>query len=155
MRSVESRFWEKVDKDGPVHPVLLTRCWLWTGVMACGYGKLRIGTKIISAHRVAWLLSTGEWSTLNVLHNCDVPHCVRFDHLREGTQKENIQEAVRKGRFSGEHHGGVKLTNEDVLDIRRKAATGDYSQAHLAKFFGISQGRLSLIVNGKAWRHLL
>ncbi len=32
----EERFWTRVNKDGPVHPVLGTACWLWTGaVLKC------------------------------------------------------------------------------------------------------------------------
>ncbi|WP_353848756.1 HNH endonuclease [Brevundimonas sp.] len=36
-----------------------------------------------------------------VLHKCDTPTCVNPDHLRAGTQLENIQDMNAKGRHRG------------------------------------------------------
>lgn len=37
-----TRFWSGVDQNGPLHPVLGTKCWLWTRYKNKeGYGKLR------------------------------------------------------------------------------------------------------------------
>jgi len=40
-------------------------------------------------------------------HSCDTPACVNPNHIYEGTQKDNIQESVAKGRWNpirGEQH---------------------------------------------------
>ena len=34
-------------------------------------------------------------------HNCDVPNCIEPEHLWEGTHKQNIQDALAKGRMKG------------------------------------------------------
>lgn len=45
----EARFWSKVDKNGPVHPVLGTRCWLWTAsVMWRGYFAEKADAAVIA-----------------------------------------------------------------------------------------------------------
>jgi hypothetical protein len=55
------------------------------------------------AHRVAWELAHGQTLAPDgyVLHTCDVRACVNPAHLVRGTQKDNIRDAVRKGRHRG------------------------------------------------------
>lgn len=52
-----------------------------------------------AAHRVAHCLATGSVDGgAYVLHSCDNPGCVRPDHLRPGTQTENMREMMDRGR---------------------------------------------------------
>lgn len=92
-RSLETRFWAKVDKtDG---------CWLWTGSRDHkGYGRLNVDRKPVAAHRLLILLTTGEMPAAGqvVCHHCDTPACVRPDHLFVGTQSDNIRDMYAKGR---------------------------------------------------------
>ena len=78
-------------------------CWEWNAtLMGNGYGSVRIkkGGSPIGAHRVSWALYHGRWpsSGLVIMHSCDNPKCVNPLHLSEGTQSENIQDCVIKGR---------------------------------------------------------
>jgi hypothetical protein len=42
-KTIEQRFWEKVDKKGPIHPILGTMCWVWTASLKKdGYGNIGI-----------------------------------------------------------------------------------------------------------------
>lgn len=96
--TVEERFLEKVRK-------VTNRCWLWTG----GKGKRKDGLmsgrfwmdgKLWMASRASWELHYGPIPDgLCVCHHCDNPLCVRPDHLFLGTQKDNMQDASRKGRI--------------------------------------------------------
>lgn len=79
-------------------------CWLWAGSKRNIYGGVRWpGGKQIGAHVAAYLLERGpipegKW----VLHTCDVPLCVRPDHLWLGTHAENMADMAAKGRGRGQ-----------------------------------------------------
>ena len=152
------RFWSRVNKSGPIHPVLGTPCWLWTGaLMPNGYGQLGIGPvsdhRHVYAHRYAWEITHGPIpEEIQVLHRCDVRHCCRaIDHLFLGTPGDNMDDKVAKGRqLKGEDNPGAKLTAEQVLEIRVKRTQG-VSQAELAAEYGVSQASISLIHQRKNW----
>lgn len=64
--------------------------------------------------------------------------------------------AKAKGRRKaarGEVHGMARLSQEQVLEIRRLADAG-ISRAEICKRFGISKTCVRLIIVRKTWRHL-
>lgn len=109
MKSLEERFFAKVDKNGPTMPGMSTPCHVWTGArFEQGYGAFQYATRDTRrAHRVARAFEKGEvTSGMDVLHHCDNPPCVRGDHLYEGTDVENARDRVVRGRAaSGDRHG--------------------------------------------------
>lgn len=139
-----------------------TGCWLWLGSHnGGGYGMFSAGRRMVGAHRVAYELYMGpvppneSYHGLCVCHSCDQRSCVNPAHLFLGTQKENIQDMVRKGRS---HYSRgprpncrppvrAKLTLEQVEYIRR--STG--SQRTIASEFGVHQSVVSRIRSGKRW----
>jgi hypothetical protein len=77
-------------------------------------------------------------------------------HLVEGTQKQNIQDAVRKGRMAlGERNGSSKLKVEQVREIRSRYVVGDITQTTLAEEYGVSQPVISQIVRGEKWERVV
>lgn len=48
-----------------------------------------------------------------------------------------------------------KLTEEQVRDIRRLYSAGKLMQREIAQQYGISRSNVSLIVNRKAWSHVV
>lgn len=103
-RTLAERFWEKVDKRGP------DECWPWTGASGGGDGRGHIwgDGRIVIASRLSVELATGQAppEERNVLHSCDNPPCVNPRHLRIGTQAENVQDMVSRGRARGGADGG-------------------------------------------------
>lgn len=103
----EIRFWSKV---------LLTansdKCWVWTGtVNANGYGTTRYENRPWLTHRLAWSLSHNAEPSLNILHSCHNRPCCNPQHLREGTQKENMQDAIERGTFFYIHGKARRLVD--------------------------------------------
>lgn len=102
--TIASRFWPRIDKNGPVHPTLGTPCWVWTGSLRGGYGQFTISRKPMKASRVAWQLTRGPipgppgHSGTLVLHHCDNPKCCNPEHLFLGTHKDNAEDRNRKAR---------------------------------------------------------
>jgi hypothetical protein len=152
MLSLKKRFWSKVNKDGPLHSVLKTKCWLWTAcIMSTGYGAVGIGRLTYLAHRVAWFIAYGRWPEPCALHKCDIRQCVRPSHLFEGTKKDNNIDAREKGRGIypvGEANGKSKLTAKKVEYIRRSRKT----QREIARILGVSHSTVGLILRGETWR---
>lgn len=140
------RFWDKVNKNGPipVHRPELGPCWLWTGSRRTGYGFLGAthrGGKNTQAHRASWelhcgIIPEGLW----VLHRCDNRACVRPDHLFLGTHGDNLRDMLRKRRHI------LKLTCEQVSNLRALYAVGSASKSQLSREFGIDRKTVSRII---------
>jgi len=144
---LEERFWNRVKIGDP------NSCWEWQGrTIKDGYGAFHFQGKRVIASRFAWILTYGEIPQgMYVLHKCDNPSCVNPRHLFLGTQKENMQDALRKGMKSGPHNGRTKLTWPQVDAIRLLLQSG-WSAYRLARFFGVDYKTVWQIREGKTWR---
>lgn len=155
-KALESRFWAKVEPAQCVHLGFEAPCWVWVGShIPEGYGALWVDGQQLGAHRVSWELHRGEIPKgLCVLHKCDNRSCVNPDHLFLGTKLDNIRDAKEKGRNArGASHGSAKLTDDDVVSIRRRRAAGE-SGKKLAAAFGVSDTMIYKIASHKAWQHV-
>jgi len=54
----------------------------------------------------------------------------------------------------GQKNPAAKLTDDDVRSIRRLYATGEFTQARLAKQFKVGQTAISNILLGRRWAHV-
>ena len=84
-------------------------CHLWTAQLdKDGYGQFSVSYgKKYQSHRLAYELYVGPIPAGKVvMHICDRPRCVNPDHLRVGTQAENMADMKAKGR-------GRKKKNND------------------------------------------
>lgn len=160
-RPLEERFWEKVDKNGPIYPYEpdLGRCWAWTACLSdYGYGQIREsapGKKQFSAHRLSWKLKNGDIpKDKDVLHRCDRRFCVNPAHLYLGTDQDNSDDRVKRGRQAQkEGNGNAKLTEEQVAEIRRDYVWHSRIQGQpaLARKYGVSNAAIWKIVRGENW----
>lgn len=150
----KARFWAKVDKSaGP------DGCWLWT---ACkfhdGYGQFHGAKRTLKSHRVAWMLANGQIKRgICVCHRCDNPACCNPAHLFLGTHMANMIDRDLKQRGNprvGVLNGRAKLTESDVLYMRKAYHLGDESIASLAKKYHMGTTAIKYTLNGRAWKHL-
>lgn len=97
MRHAAKKFWRNVQIGEP------DECWLWTGnTNKKGYGQIRIPrVGMVMAHRHAYTLINGPLEAGQVvLHACDNPPCVNPRHLSAGSNVDNMQDMVQKGRHA-------------------------------------------------------
>lgn len=138
-----------------------TGCIEWCRYrMKNGYGTTCHNSKKRLAHRLAWCLANGVEiesleSTQFVLHSCDNRACINPEHLSLGTVQDNQRQMAERGRsLQGQKHHRAKLTRAQVLEIRKRAATGRELQADLAAEFGVQSDMISAICCGRSWKHL-
>lgn len=137
-----------------------TTCWLWCGfVDDLGYGIASCFGEH-KAHRLAWKLFFGDIPKgLKVCHSCDVRNCVNPDHLKLGTQGDNVREMFARGRaerigVKGEANHHSKLTEEQVRAMRTIRSETGISYKRLAKQFGVTAMTAYRAVHGQCWGHI-
>jgi len=134
-------------------PIPFSGCWVWMGaLLPKGYGHSAFGRP----HRIAWsayrgAIPDGLW----VLHRCDVPSCCNPDHLFLGTNQDNVDDKVRKGRAKtksqrGTSNGFAKLSDDIVKHIRQSGLPN----WEIAKALNVSRPTISRVRRGLSWVHV-
>lgn len=169
-------FWSRVDRSGGPDA-----CWPWLAGSGRHYPKWE-GTSAgrwVLAQRLGRRLRPDEMAC----HTCDNPPCCNPAHLFVGSNLDNVNDAIAKGRWpatngthwasrmpdrrptgerhgsrtkpdrwpKGESHGCARLTEEQVLEIRRP---GSGNLSDLANRFGVSKAAVSMARGRHTWRHL-
>lgn len=116
-------------------------CWIWLGAdKGNGYGHVSFRRKQYPAHRLAFKMFVGEIGRdLDVCHKCDTRKCVNPNHLFAGTRKENMADAVNKGRQAkGAALPQTKLLSDDLKIVMDMTAAG-VKYAEIARNFGVTR----------------
>lgn len=130
-----------------------TGCWEWLGTKnPKGYGMISVDGYMHSVHRIMASLCLNfdiNDRTQHVLHTCDNPSCFNPEHLKIGTNNDNVQD-----RFDRHKWGAIaKLTPEQIEQIKIEVLRGR-KQWEVALQFGVSSSTVSRIVNRKRWSRL-
>jgi len=161
------RFWDKVNikKDK-------TTCWNWTAVLSGKYGMFWFNNTMVLAHRMAYALHNNKLEMMKsskkyhknnndfecVLHKCDNPKCCNPNHLYLGTNKDNINDKVKRNRtqkMRGSLNGHSKLTEQDVLNIRLNyIPRKNGGLIAIAKKYKMSITNIHDIITRKIWTHI-
>lgn len=181
MDRVEKRFWAKVDKSGydslgNYHEWNGSPCHIWLASKRNkGYGAFTYTDdtgRVVQdrAHRYVWKLNHGPIPDgLFVLHHCDYPPCCNDVHLYLGTNQQNVDDMMMKGRHvpggtyrignyptGTAHHRGIKVTAKQAKDARRKVleeglSLEDTARA-LAQMAGVSIVHARRVIRGSKRR---
>lgn len=148
-------------------------CLEWQG-SSDRYGQIRVSGKTIKTHRLAWKIKNGEIpEAMMVLHKCDNPLCCNTEHLFIGTQKDNMQDALKKGRlkfpfcpidkrprgekngmfihrakFTGSNNSNSKL-NDSQRDLICSLKSEGITANSLAEQFNISSSQILRITRSR------
>lgn len=100
------RFWSKVDKS--------KECWEWTAGRVNGYGTYWANGKSHKAHRVSYEMCVGPIPKgLVIDHICHNTACVRPEHLRLATNKQNVENQLGAQSHSTSGVRGVTWHKRD------------------------------------------
>jgi hypothetical protein len=138
IQCIKVRFFKKV-----TIPDLLWKCWGWEGAVdPQGYSRIGIAGESYKASWVSWLLHKGKWPTLHTLHSCDNRICTNFIHLFQGTNQDNTDDKIKKGR-----HDHWYSDNEirKVFELRKQGL----SQFAISRITGVSQPHICAVLNGR------
>lgn len=145
----KKRFYSKVDKNPRYKG-----CHVWTGAKDTnGYGILTVNGKNYSAHKFAWELAHKRKvpKGLVLQHVCDRPNCVKDSHLIPGTQKNNVEDRVKKNRSAkGSTNGRARLTEKNIIKIKTLREKG-YTEKAIADLLGVGRSTISHILKGETW----
>lgn len=127
-------------------------CWIWQRAKTkVGYGNFNIYNKDGSyknyyVHRVVYEIYKGKIiDGLFVCHTCDIPSCCNPEHLWTGTPKQNMVDALNKGRLNYEkrkHYESlpVEQIRKDYVDelytIKKLAAKYETTPHFIKKVLG-------------------
>lgn len=134
-------------------------CFLWLNKLnKDGYGSIELRNRQMSAHRFAYVIFKGPIpDNILVCHHCDVPCCVNPEHLFLGTDKDNRQDSIRKGRAyligqpQGVKHARAKFTETQVRAIRNDPRP----QARIGKDYGVGQGTIGRVKRRERYGNVL
>ncbi len=109
MQTIEQRFYEKVNVNGPIpsnHPEL-GRCHIWTaGTFHSRYGKYKLHGKSCRAHKVAYEMAFGPVpESMTIDHICHCRTCVNPLHMRLATVQQNSQNQGRSSKNTSGYKG--------------------------------------------------
>lgn len=135
-KTTSERFWAKVDKT--------ETCWLWTAAITPrGYGQFVVDGKKVAAHRFIYeQLIAPIPDGMQLDHLCRIRRCVRPDHCRIATNKENHE------------HVGVRLdSTSGVRGVAWDKARGrwharvkhNYKTFHLGRFLTLEEAEAAVI----------
>jgi hypothetical protein len=114
-------------------------CWIWQKSKDNhGYGMVRDprSSRSEKAHRVSYRMFVGDIPEgKSVCHSCDVRACVNPDHLYCGTAKDNMRDAVERGRLSKKRTTLTPEQKKQIVILKEGGAT----KIEIAEAFGVCQ----------------
>jgi hypothetical protein len=134
------------------------KCISWPyGKGSNGYGVVSFMGRQTTASRVSCIIHNGDPPSKmhEASHICHNGHlgCVNPDHLCWMLPAENTRyKKENDGILQGERHPMARLTEKDVMEIRKMY--GRVPSSELAKTYGISRTYIWAIAKKKAWSHM-
>ena len=115
-------------------------CWEWRGKYSSGYGYFYYKGRKYLMHRLMYEIWYGKIPKgLLIRHMCHNHQCCNPDHLRSGTQKQNMADMRKAGR----ERIGRKITPSQRRQIRHSPLP----MTQLAKIFNVSPTTIWRIKN--------
>jgi len=119
-----------------------------------GYPTMGINGKKVFIHRYVYEQNYEKIPDgMVVRHKCDVRNCINPLHLDVGSQFDNVQDMIKRGRKpsrKGELNGRSKLTEMDVRVIRKNKL----SSYKICKLYNVCPSTVRMIRQYRRWSHV-
>lgn len=92
---------------------------------------------------------------LETCHNDGNPLNNKLDNLRWDTRLSNRKDMIKHGGSTrGERHPNVKLTELEVMEIKKLLEKEQMTHNQIGKMFGVHRNTITTINTGKRWGHI-
>jgi len=122
-------------------------CWEWKlKVRPNGYARVTYLRQSMYAHRLSFEAFNGYIDPqLDVCHQCDNRKCVNPFHLLQGTRKDNMQDAVSKGRqATGAKLPQTKIHGKDLRIVLEMISDG-FKYKDIAEMYNVTKSCIGYI----------
>ena len=155
-KEAQDIWWNKHRRE-VTYKVTESGCWECTSHhnRVRGYPEIRINGKKMRLSRYIYSkhhhISLESMQGLVVMHTCDNPKCINPNHLKLGTDYDNMQDRNKKMRqMHGEGHYRATLTEDDVRAIRKSNKTS----IELGKLYGVAHATIRNVRLRRSWRYV-
>lgn len=126
-------------------------CLIWPYARTSRYGHLTKDNEQRRVHILSYEIFISPDHQF-VLHTCDNGFCFNPKHLWSGTQRDNMQDCIKKGRFirrGGLEHWRARDTSQYELRAmaREMYAKGDKSMREVAEALGTTKAIVYKAIN--------
>ena len=128
-----------------------TPCRILNGtIKKDGYGTISIHGRTILSHVLSCSIKNKMHRPDDKVtrHLCGNKLCINEEHLEFGTNSENAIDNLNHGKCT-------KFTKEQIIEIREKFKTGNFTKVALGKIFNTSSEYIRRIVKNNIWKHLI
>lgn len=137
-----------VKSDEPLRKVTLNgECIEYDGSRTeFGHGQFWFEGVHWHAHRYSYTVHKGPIPKgMQVRHTCDNPPCINPEHLVLGTQQDNINDCIARGRRYKHDRMITEQQLEEIRNLRMRGAT--YKE--LGEMYGVSRQTIYRYVSGQ------
>ena len=123
-----------------------------------GYLKTVVNGKTVKIHRLVaihFIPNPNNYPQIN--HKNGIKHDNTVENLEWCTSIENSKHALEIGLTKiqyGSETPNSKLTEKDVIEIRRLRDTTNMTNTEIGKLFGVNQPAIFKIIHRKTWKHI-
>lgn len=122
-------------------------CWLWTGSSCRGYGNIKINGKHVLASHFSYRYFREPLKEGEIIRHvvCDNPPCVNPNHIAPGSDWDNAQDSIKKGRRYSilKYNDVVEILNHPEIPIKE-----------LESKYGVKYQAIYEIRRGWKWKHV-
>lgn len=118
-----------------------------------GHALCNIGGKAMGVYRYIYEQCFGEVPEgMVVRHKCDNGACINPEHLELGTDQDNKNDMVKRGRSNkGDKHHNTTITEEIAYFIKNDI---EHTAQELSDKFGVNIRQIMRIRSGERWSHV-